>query len=302
MLLAQLSKRNETVFVPKLFDIIIPMKSIPSEHGKVSNPMQAQNATTGAGFLGFGGFNMSEQATPQNEDNEIIMDFDEILLVMEYVPQDLFVILQSVRNGTILTEKHIITIMYNTLCALKFLQEAKILHRDIKPANMLVNLDCSIKVADFGLARLDPNSYEGVTTNRHTVSTDDKLISANGSSRSKKETSKNLLENEGQAISSNKKGKVPRRCLSPYIQTRHYRAPEILLRCRNYDKGIDTWSTGCILAELLACSEPYVKDLAMDIENHESHRKLMELVSRRVIFNGKSSFMLSPVEETDENG
>ena len=50
-----------------------------------------------------------------------ILDFDEVLLVMEYVPQDLFEILQSIKNGTLLSEKHIITIIYNVLCALNFL-------------------------------------------------------------------------------------------------------------------------------------------------------------------------------------
>lgn len=34
-----------------------------------------------------------------------------------------------------------------------------------------------------------------------------------------------------------------------YIQSRYYRAPEITLG-RPYDHKIDTWSTGCILAEL----------------------------------------------------
>lgn len=75
---------------------------------------------------------------------------------MEYVPQDLLHILQSVKNGTLLSETHIITIIYNSLCALKFLHDCRILHRDIKPANLLVNLDCSIKITDFGLARLEP--------------------------------------------------------------------------------------------------------------------------------------------------
>ena len=58
-----------------------------------------------------------------------------------------------------------------------------------------------------------------------------------------------------------------KRCLSPYIQTRHYRAPEILLRCRNYDKGVDTWSAGCILAELLACSQPNVEHIASNMHD-----------------------------------
>ena len=35
-----------------------------------------------------------------------------------------------------------------------------------------------------------------------------------------------------------------------YISTRWYRAPEVLLRCRNYSSPIDLWGVGCIMAEL----------------------------------------------------
>ena len=37
--------------------------------------------------------------------------------------------------------------------------------------------------------------------------------------------------------------------LSSYVQSRSYRAPEVILGCK-YDFRIDIWSLGCILAEL----------------------------------------------------
>lgn len=37
-----------------------------------------------------------------------------------------------------------------------------------------------------------------------------------------------------------------------YVVTRWYRAPELLLECKVYDKAIDIWSIGCILGEMLA--------------------------------------------------
>ncbi|XP_067005437.2 mitogen-activated protein kinase 15 isoform X2 [Anabrus simplex] len=39
--------------------------------------------------------------------------------------------------------------------------------------------------------------------------------------------------------------------LTDYVATRWYRAPEILLASKRYTHGIDMWSLGCILAEML---------------------------------------------------
>lgn len=39
--------------------------------------------------------------------------------------------------------------------------------------------------------------------------------------------------------------------LTEYVVTRWYRAPEIMLACREYTKSIDVWAVGCIFAELL---------------------------------------------------
>ncbi|NXY56501.1 MK15 kinase, partial [Callaeas wilsoni] len=43
----------------------------------------------------------------------------------------------------------------------------------------------------------------------------------------------------------------PSPALTEYVATRWYRAPEILLASRNYTKGVDMWSIGCILGEML---------------------------------------------------
>jgi mitogen-activated protein kinase 15 len=40
--------------------------------------------------------------------------------------------------------------------------------------------------------------------------------------------------------------------LTDYVATRWYRAPEILLGSTSYTKGVDQWSVGCILGELLS--------------------------------------------------
>lgn len=40
--------------------------------------------------------------------------------------------------------------------------------------------------------------------------------------------------------------------LTEYVSTRWYRAPEVMLCWKNYDKAIDMWSVGCIMAEILS--------------------------------------------------
>jgi glycogen synthase kinase 3 beta len=38
---------------------------------------------------------------------------------------------------------------------------------------------------------------------------------------------------------------------TPYVVSRYYRAPELILACHKYDFSIDIWATGCIIFELL---------------------------------------------------
>ena len=39
--------------------------------------------------------------------------------------------------------------------------------------------------------------------------------------------------------------------LSEYVSTRWYRAPEVLLRTRDYNAPVDMFAVGCIMAELV---------------------------------------------------
>jgi len=82
---------------------------------------------------------------PSNPDT-----FDTLYVVMEYAESDLKKIIKSNINLEIL---HIQTIIYNLLCAIKYLHESNVLHRDLKPANVLINEDCTVKLCDYGLAR-----------------------------------------------------------------------------------------------------------------------------------------------------
>jgi len=114
--------------------------------------------------------------------------------------------LHAVIRANILEDIHKQFIVYQLLKAIKYMHTAQVIHRDMKPSNLLLNSECLVKVADFGLAR--SVDFKDKEPGRHPVLTD-------------------------------------------YVATRWYRAPEILLGSTTYTKGVDMWSIGCILGELL---------------------------------------------------
>ena len=110
-------------------------------------------------------------------------NFDTLYVVMEYAESDLKKIIKSNINLEMQHTQHII---YNLLCAIKYLHESNVLHRDLKPANVLINEDCTVKLCDYGLAR----STSGIESAQMILSAADRKAdqgensneSANGSS------------------------------------------------------------------------------------------------------------------------
>ena len=194
-------------------------------------------------------------------------NFTTIYVVMEFAESDLKKILKSSINLQII---HIQTIVYNLLCAIKYLHESNVLHRDLKPANVLVNEDCSIKLCDYGLAR----SITGVGT-IDIFKKDEKVSESMSVDESNKgvklnimggptEESKTAEEKKSSTDDSAKREdmrarllktkdmrKNMKRELTGHVVTRWYRAPEIILLEKDYGPAIDIWAVGCIFAELL---------------------------------------------------
>ncbi|KAI9716970.1 MAG: Mitogen-activated protein kinase [Chrysothrix sp. TS-e1954] len=91
-------------------------------------------------------------------------NFNETYLYEELMECDLAAI---IRSGQPLTDAHFQSFIYQILCGLKYIHSANVLHRDLKPGNLLVNADCELKIADFGLARgfsIDPEENAGYMT------------------------------------------------------------------------------------------------------------------------------------------
>ena len=81
--------------------------------------------------------------------------FDTLYVVMEYAESDLKKIIKSNIHLELL---HIETIIYNLLCAIKYLHESNVLHRDLKPDNICVTKQGTVKLIDFGAVKLLNNT------------------------------------------------------------------------------------------------------------------------------------------------
>lgn len=136
---------------------------------------------------------------------------NEIYLVMDLMDMDLSHIISE--QTQILSEAQIKCLMKQLLEGLKAMHSIGIVHRDIKPSNILVNRDCHLRIADFGLARF--------------INPDLSALSYHNS--------------DWQCGH-----------LTEYVVSRCYRPPELLISPREaYSTSIDIWPAGCIMAEMI---------------------------------------------------
>jgi mitogen-activated protein kinase 15 len=85
----------------------------------------------------------------------------DIYLIFEFMESDLHAVIRA----NILEDIHKRFIIYQLLKAFKYMHSANVIHRDMKPSNLLLNSECLLKVADFGLARLvDAPKEDGTKT------------------------------------------------------------------------------------------------------------------------------------------
>lgn len=149
--------------------------------------------------------------------------FQDLYLVFEFVDTDLYKLILSPQY---LTNPHIQAFLYQLLVGLKYIHSANVIHRDLKPANILLNEDCTLKICDFGLARV---IAPAPTLQRQ--------MSWEAAEEEKR------LYDEVQSPMG--------RVLTQHVVTRWYRAPELIL-LQDYTFAVDMWSVGCIFAELLS--------------------------------------------------
>jgi len=105
-----------------------------------------------------------------------IHDFGEtaegqLYIVMEYV--DGSDVSRMIATQGRLPPEHALAIAAHVCDALGYAHSHGVIHRDIKPANILINREGAVKVADFGLAKIDEPGTTGLTKTGMAMGTPD---------------------------------------------------------------------------------------------------------------------------------
>jgi len=105
-----------------------------------------------------------------------VYDFGEtqtglLYIVMEFINGT--DVSQMIRSKGKLPQDHALAITAHVGDALAYAHKNGVIHRDIKPANILINQEGTVKVADFGLAKMNDSSQRGLTKTNTAMGTPD---------------------------------------------------------------------------------------------------------------------------------
>ena len=133
----KLQDMENNIFTPNIIDVILPGCTIERNSGKSNTSTDMTKSTKDS----LNDLDEDGQPIPDTDDQFLMINlkhFTHLFLVMDLGELDFKKLFDTVPK-TLLDEDHIITILYNSLCALSYVHSANIIHRDIKPANFLID-------------------------------------------------------------------------------------------------------------------------------------------------------------------
>lgn len=190
-----------------------------------------------------------------NDEGSIVQN-----VVFEYVSNSLeSEIIKFKDNKSFMDYSTLKSIFLQILRGLDFCLSKNIVHRDLKPENILYTNDGRVKICDFGsskhIYRNDDikNNDEEEEGNQDLIR-DNILYSKSDNILNKDKEIKKNSQIEAIKINDNSDNQYYNNGVvtksTPYIVSRYYRAPELILGCCTYDSSIDIFAAGCIFFEL----------------------------------------------------
>ena len=164
--------------------------------------------------------------------NSVFVHHSNIVIEMEFCITSLSNVIKKISKPFYVGQ--IKKIVRSIALGIKFLHDHDIIHRDIKPGNIFIDENCVVKIGDFGSARISPQQKKD-----------------NNENKDNKENKENEPEEKKKSPQSkDKKEQKEKRPLTPGVGTKWYKAPEIIFGNKHYDKSVDIWSFGCLMAEM----------------------------------------------------
>ena len=161
---------------------------------------------------------------------------------------------------------------------IEFLHSIDIVHTDLKPENILLINTNYEKIKNYEHIPINISLHDESESGNNSYNNSTNNISSRSKSKSKslnKKRNKTLYKklintnvkiiDFGSAVEKSDIG-------NGIINTRQYRAPEVILDCCRWDNRSDIWSIACILIEL------YTGELLFRTHNNQEHLSLIEKV------------------------
>ncbi|KAG8951983.1 hypothetical protein FRC04_005316 [Tulasnella sp. 424] len=169
-------------------------------------------------------------------DSFLLPETKELYFIFECMEGNLYQLIKS-RKGRPLAGGLVASIYRQVVEGLRHIHDSGYFHRDMKPENLLVTTT--------GLADYSPTSPRVASPHTAPPEKDVMVIVK--------------LADFGLAREVNSTPPY-----TEYVSTRWYRAPEVLLRSTNYNKPVDMWALGTILAELVNLKPIFPGQTEMD--------------------------------------